>query len=93
MESNIIISVVEDQEDIRTSLVKNINRTDGLSCVSSFSSAEEALENLPNDNPDLVLMDIGLPKMTGVECIIRLSIIGVKMDFLMFTVFWLVKKV
>jgi len=81
------ISVVEDLPEIRKSLVQNINRTDGMTCISVYESAEEALDKLLLDLPDLVLMDIGLPKMNGVECMIRLGLKGATMNFLMFTVF------
>jgi len=81
------ISIVEDLKDIRENLVKAVERTEGMNCVSSYSNAEEALLGLPKDAPDIVLMDIGLPKMNGVECMIRLNMLEVKMSFLMFTVF------
>ena len=81
------ISIVEDLKDIRKNLVKAIGRTEGMHCISSYSNAEEALIGLPKDAPDIVLMDIGLPKMNGVECMIRLNMLEVKMSFLMFTVF------
>ncbi len=81
------ISIVEDQLEIRKSLVRNIKQTEGMTCVSDYSNAEDAFANLPIDQPDLVLMDIGLPKMSGIECMIRLLIMEVEMDFLMFTIF------
>lgn len=81
------ISIVEDQIDIRDSLVRNINRIEGMECVSYYASAEEALKMLPADQADLVLMDIGLPKMNGIECMIRLLLAEVQIEFLMFTVF------
>jgi len=81
------ISVVEDQSEVRRSLVKRIDRTEGLICISDFENAEDALLKLPAQRPDLVLMDIGLPKMNGVECMIRLKLEAPEMDFLMFTVF------
>ncbi len=80
-------SIVEDLPEIRDSLIRSINRTEDIICISNYSNAEEALEKLPIDMPDLVIMDIGLPKMNGVECMIRLALKRVKMDFLMFTVF------
>ena len=81
------ISIIEDRPEIRNSLVRYINRNEGLTCISNYGSGEEALENLPKDRPNLVLMDIGLPKMNGVECMIRLGHSGLKTDYLMFTVF------
>lgn len=83
----ILVSIVEDREDVRKSLVRNIDRTEGFRCVSDYASAEEALEHLPQQRPDLVLMDIGLPRMNGIECMIRLQLATDKSDFLMFTVF------
>ncbi|HRJ13857.1 MAG TPA: response regulator transcription factor, partial [Saprospiraceae bacterium] len=81
------VSIVEDQPDILNSLVRRIDRTEGMICVSQFSNAEDALERIPAQHPDLVLMDIGLPKMDGVECMIRIKLQAPEVDFLMFTVF------
>lgn len=81
------ISVVEDQVDVLNSLTKRINRTEGMICVSDFSNAEDALLRIPEHKPDLVLMDIGLPKMDGVECMIRIKMQAPQVNFLMFTVF------
>ncbi|MCB0556908.1 MAG: response regulator transcription factor [Phaeodactylibacter sp.] len=81
------VSVVEDQLDVLNSLVKRIDRTEGMACVSHFTNAEDALAHLPQQRPDLVLMDIGLPKMNGVECMIRVKLQAPEVDFLMFTVF------
>ena len=81
------VSIVEDQDDVRQSLAKRIDRTDGMYCVSEFSSAEGALAKIPTQRPDLVLMDIGLPKMNGVECMIRIKMEAPEIDFLMFTIF------
>ncbi|MEO1257556.1 MAG: response regulator transcription factor [Bacteroidota bacterium] len=81
------VSIVEDKEEVRRSLVRNIDRTEGMIVVSDYRSAEEALENIPVQKPDVVLMDIGLPRMNGIECMIRLQLQSQQMDFLMFTVF------
>jgi len=81
------ISVVEDILEIRNSLVKVINQMENTICISNYPSAELALEHLPKDNPDLVLMDIGLPKMSGVECMVKVNSLNNQIDFLVFTVF------
>ena len=81
------ISVVEDQIDIRKGLMRSFSREIDMVCVSSYASAEEALSKIVIDDPDIILMDIGLPKMNGIECMIRLKLKNPEMEFLMFTVF------
>ncbi len=70
---SIKVSIVEDTKDIREGLASLINGSEGFSCISTYSNGEDALENLINDSPDVILMDIGLPKMSGTECIKRLK--------------------
>ena len=67
------ISIVEDNEQLRGTLVRLINREDGFECSSDYADAEAALAGLPNDKPNVVLMDINLPGMNGVECVRRLK--------------------
>lgn len=81
------ISIVEDNEDVRRHLVRNINRAEGLCCISDFSNAEDALANIPVQRPTLVLMDIELPRMNGINCMARIRQQVPEIDFLMFTVF------
>lgn len=67
--SKIQIAIVEDNHDIRTGLMMIVNGTDDLECRQTFSSAEEAIKILPLNCPDVVLMDIDLPGINGIECI------------------------
>jgi DNA-binding NarL/FixJ family response regulator len=67
------ISIVEDNEQLRGTLARLLNRAEGFRCLSQYGSAEAALEALPNDRPNVVLMDINLPGMNGVECVRRLK--------------------
>ena len=69
----ITVSIVEDQEPLRNTLTRVINRADGFECVSHYGSAEEALKDLPHVKPQVVLMDINLPGMNGVECVRQLK--------------------
>jgi len=69
----ITVAIVEDQEPLRNTLARVINRADGFECVSHYGSAEEALKDLPNVKPQVVLMDINLPGMNGVECVRQLK--------------------
>jgi DNA-binding NarL/FixJ family response regulator len=70
---SIAIAIVEDQREMRESLVEWLGNAPGLRCVGAHASAEEALRNLPAENPDVVLMDINLPGMSGVQCVSRLK--------------------
>ena len=69
----ITVSIVEDNEQVRNTLARLLNRADGFRCLSQYANAESALEGLPNDRPDVVLMDINLPGMNGVECVRQLK--------------------
>jgi DNA-binding NarL/FixJ family response regulator len=67
------VAVVEDMEGIRAELVQLIDSFEGFVCVQACVSAEEALKLLPAQAPDVVLMDIYLPRMSGIECTLRLK--------------------
>jgi DNA-binding NarL/FixJ family response regulator len=69
----ITVSIVEDQEPLRNTLARVLNRADGFECISHYGSAEEALRDLPRARPEVVLMDINLPGMNGVECVRQLK--------------------
>lgn len=61
------VAVVEDDEPIRQSLTLILDDSPGYRCTDSFSNAEDAIQELPSNPPNVVLMDIGLPGMSGVE--------------------------
>ncbi len=63
------VAVVEDDAKLRQTLKLFISRTRELCYVGGYESAEAALKGLPGDRPDIVLMDIRLPGMSGVECV------------------------
>jgi len=67
------VAIVEDNDQLRGTLVRLINRAEDFRCVSNYGSAEAALEGLPKDHPKVVLMDINLPGINGVECVRRLK--------------------
>ena len=67
------VAVVEDIEAIRTEVVQLIESFEGFVCVQACANAEEALKVLPSLAPDVVLMDIYLPRMSGIECTVRLK--------------------
>lgn len=84
---NIKVAIVEDDAVIRTSLRQLLQQTPGLTCAAVCHSAEEALRQLPAVRPDVVLMDIHLPQMTGVECAAQLKERLPETQIMMLTVF------
>jgi DNA-binding NarL/FixJ family response regulator len=69
----ITVSIVEDSDQLRGTLARVISRTAGFQCLSQYANAEAALEAIPKAKPNVVLMDINLPGMSGVECVRRLK--------------------
>ena len=69
----ITVSIVEDNEQLRGTLARVISRAEDFVCLGQHATAEAALENLPKEKPNVVLMDINLPGMSGVECVRKLK--------------------
>lgn len=85
MNGKIKVCLVEDDTEIRD-LTKSVLELDTtISCKPNFESAEEFLECFPTLDVDIVLMDIGLPKMSGIECVKKCAQIRSKPDFVMYT--------
>jgi len=63
------VALVEDNEDLRTSMKRLLQRSAGLKIVADYADAESALADIARHKPDVVLMDVKLPKMDGVECV------------------------
>ncbi len=83
----ISVSIVEDNDKLRGTLAKVIGRAEGFRFVSDYANAEDAIANLPKAKPDVVLMDINLPGMNGVECVRKLKSILPKLQVMMLTVY------
>jgi DNA-binding NarL/FixJ family response regulator len=83
-ESTISVSVVDDETGLRQSITTFINGSPGFRCVSAYRSAEAALRGLPDDRPDVVLMDI---HMNGIECVQRLKALLPAIQIVMLTVY------
>ena len=81
------VSIVEDNDKLRATLAKVIGRADGFKCVSDYGNAEDALADLPKVKPDVVLMDINLPRMNGVECVRQLKTLLPATQVMMLTVY------
>ena len=85
--TNIKTAVVEDMRDIREGLATLINFTDGFTCTGAFRSMEDAIHRIRHDVPDVLLSDIGLPGMNGIEGIKILKEKFPQMTVLMLTVY------
>jgi DNA-binding NarL/FixJ family response regulator len=81
------VVVVEDQTWMRENLIREIAGDPNLKCVHSYRTAEAALRGIPEDRPDVVLMDINLPGMDGVECVRRVKQLLPDVRCLMLTVY------
>jgi DNA-binding NarL/FixJ family response regulator len=81
------VVIVEDATWMRENLVREINGSPGFRCVNNYRTAEDALQGIPKDQPDVVLMDINLPGMSGVECMRQLRADLPEVRGLMLTVY------
>jgi DNA-binding NarL/FixJ family response regulator len=83
----ITVSIVDDEKELRESIKAFIDGSPGFRCVSAYHSAETALKHLTEDRPDVVLMDIHLTGMSGIECAERLKTMMPEIQVMMLTVY------
>ncbi len=81
------VGVVEDDTGLRRNLVRIITAAPGLRCIGSWPDGASALNALPDLKPDVVLMDINLPGMSGVECTARLKLVCPETQVIIVTVY------
>ena len=81
------VSIVEDDAKLRETLVRYFAGQSGFRCMKAYPNAEDALADLPKNLPDVVLMDINLPGMSGIECVARLRQAVPTLKIIMLTVF------
>jgi DNA-binding NarL/FixJ family response regulator len=84
---SISVSIVEDTDKLRATLARVLNRAEGFRCLSQYANAEDALKDLPQVRPDVVLMDINLPGMNGVQCVRQLKTLLPQIQVMMLTVY------
>jgi len=70
---SITFSIVDDDSDLRDSIVRYLTVKGGFVCASQYGRAQDALDNLPAERPSVVLMDIKMKGMDGIECVRRLK--------------------
>src|SRR5665213_647211 len=81
------VSLVEDAAPIRESVAILLNGSPGFQCISTFPNAELAVKEIPLNWPDVVLMDINLPKASGIECVAMLKALNPALQIIMLTVY------
>jgi len=83
----ISVSIVDDEKKLCQSIATFLNDSPGFRCISIYGSAEAALRHLPADRPDVVLMDINMAGMNGIECVRRLKVLTPQVQIVMLTVY------
>jgi DNA-binding NarL/FixJ family response regulator len=81
------IAIVEDNNALRYSLTTLLNQTDGMKCVASLSNLLNVVSEINHSKPDVILMDIGLPNISGIEGVRTVKENFTAIEILMFTVF------
>jgi DNA-binding NarL/FixJ family response regulator len=81
------VVIVEDDRALREEIVGILGSAPDIQCLSTHISAEEALRSIPRRPPDVVLMDIKLPKMSGIECVTELKKVLPTLQIIMLTVY------
>lgn len=83
----ITVSIVDDDDRLRQNLRRLLERFDDCEFVSDHATGQEAVEKLPQQRPRVVLMDINLPGLDGIGCVLRLKPLMPDTEFIMLTVY------
>jgi DNA-binding NarL/FixJ family response regulator len=83
----ITVSIIDDENQLRQSIETFINGSPGFRCLSAYGSAEAAIKGLADEMPDVVLMDIHMAGMNGIECVERLKEMRPEIQIVMLTVY------
>lgn len=81
------IAIVEDDKELLKGISTTLSLSDEVELLSTFTNAEDFLIDAEKLNPEITLMDIGLPKLSGIECMKKLKLLFPKMQFLIWTTF------
>jgi DNA-binding NarL/FixJ family response regulator len=83
----ITVSIVEDLQEIRNGIAKYINLEKDLAIVELYENGEQAIYGIESKPPDIVIMDINLPGINGIDCIKRLKANCTQTQFMIFTIY------
>jgi DNA-binding NarL/FixJ family response regulator len=81
------VAIVEDDARVRESLAVLIGGVAGFRCLGTFPNGDVALKQIPRDWPDVVIMDIHMPNLSGIECVAKLKALNSKVHFIMLTAY------
>jgi DNA-binding NarL/FixJ family response regulator len=81
------VIVVEDNSGLREQIVAILRTAPDIRCIGAFSTGEEALAKILVQNPDVVLMDIGLPGVSGIDCVTQLKRINPVPQIIIVTIY------
>ncbi len=84
---SITISIVEDMRDTRENLIAMLSKQPGMRVLNAYSTGEAGLRGIPLDRPDVALIDINLPGISGIECVAQLKAIMPALEVLMVTTY------
>src|SRR5690349_2605777 len=84
---SIKVAIVEDDARWRTNIQRLVQETEGLECIGSYGSGEDAVKHLTDRRPNVILMDINLPGISGVECTRQLRALLPEAQIVMLTVY------
>lgn len=85
--AKIKVVIVEDLAEVAEGLTAFIQQDEALQLLATYRTAEAAVLELPLLKPDIVIMDINLPGMTGIECVRKVKVLEPSIQFMMFTVY------
>jgi DNA-binding NarL/FixJ family response regulator len=81
------IAIVEDDKELLKGISRSLSQNNDVKVIGTFSNAEDFLNEAEKLKPEITLMDIGLPKLSGIDCMRKLKPLFPKMQFLMWTTF------
>lgn len=81
------VAIVEDDDVIRSGIEYVLKHTSGYECIGAYNSGDSALKKLDVDNVDVVLMDINMPGISGIECVKELRKLRTDLNIMMLTVY------
>ena len=81
------VAIFEDNRSLLTGLYQLINGTPGYTCVGAFENCSNLLKNIKETNPDIILMDIGMPGINGIEAVKMIRVLYPQLKILMQTIF------